>query len=172
MKRYLQAFSAPILYDAELTLPATVKLAFPTKLPPLRADASSLVVGQMAVADSGESPCKFAARRWRANAPVYWQAKLPVPTPELDHFFLLSLFEQWRKAADRPPSSWRSGPGARGRTDEEDQSRGTARRRQLAVKDHRYDDALRAFQQARMLAPHDPEADAGMRLAQKLKKGI
>jgi len=56
MKRYFDAFAGPILYDPQLTLPATVKMAFPTRLPPLRSDAATLVIGEMSAATAPSSP--------------------------------------------------------------------------------------------------------------------
>ena len=44
----LDAVAQPILYDSEIKLPAEVAEAYPTKLPPLRADVPTLVVGKIA----------------------------------------------------------------------------------------------------------------------------
>lgn len=171
MKRYFEAFNGSILYGVDVQLPATVKLSYPNKLPPLRGDAPALIVGSMKVADVGAFPIKVSGTVVGANAPIAIDVAEKIVPPELDNFFLSSLVEQWKSAKDRPAMlrGDRTLALAYGQTKlNRDELLLTA---QLAIKDLKLEEAARAFEQVKIMAPHDTEPDAGLRVVQRIKAG-
>jgi tetratricopeptide (TPR) repeat protein len=171
MKRYFVAFNGPILYDAKLTLPATVKSMMPTTLPPLRSDSPTLVCGRMAPSEGGDFQFDVQGTPLGSRAPIAWHGKFDLPMPESKHYFLKNLVEQWEKAKDRPAllRADRALTLAFDRTrNAYDELMLTA---EMAFDKHFYDAAGRAAAGAKLLAPTESEPDAMMRLADNAKLG-
>lgn len=171
MKRYFDAFNAPILYDAAITLPASVTRSYPTRLPPLRGDAPTLVVGAMTPADAGDFTIDVAGAIVGSNAPYSGRVVEPITPPELDNFFLGNLVSQWKNAPDRPAilRADRTLTLSYGQTKlNRDELLATA---ELAMRDLKLDEAARAFEQVKLMAPHDPEPEAGLRVVGRMKSG-
>ncbi|MEI7688161.1 MAG: hypothetical protein WCL32_24415, partial [Planctomycetota bacterium] len=171
MKRYFEAFNGSILYDVNVTLPASVKVSYPTKLPPLRSDAPALIVGSMKAIDDGAFPIKVVGTPVGASAPVTIDVAESIVPPELENFFLLGLVDQWKNAKDRPAllRGDRTLALACGQTKlNRDELLLTA---QMAMKDLKLEEAARAFEQVKLMAPHDNEPDAGLRVVAKMKAG-
>src|SRR5207248_2644465 len=93
-----EAVAAPILYPTKATLPAEVSEALPTKLPPLRRDAPTLVVGKIKPGKTFD----YTLAGTVAGKAVGVQASLPVPEAEIENYFLVTVFNQWRERKDRP----------------------------------------------------------------------
>src|SRR5581483_8800887 len=96
--RLLDAVAAPVLYPRSFELPAAVVEAYPARLPPLRSDVPTLVVGKL-------KPGKVLAYTVAGEVdgrPMRYEASPAVPRPEPDHFFLVTTVAQWRAAKDRP----------------------------------------------------------------------
>ena len=95
MKDLQAAFASPVLYPNGFDLVGATE-HFPTRLPPLRADAPTLVVGRMKAAKTlaytidgvvDGRPERVTVKKTEA-----------VPAPELDHYFLVSMVQQWKHA--------------------------------------------------------------------------
>ncbi|HEX3314777.1 MAG TPA: hypothetical protein VHR72_07805, partial [Gemmataceae bacterium] len=171
MKRYFAAFTAPILYDAKLTLPATVKSVMPTTLPPLRSDSPTLVAGRMAPTDGGNFAFDVQGTPLGSRSQIAWHGSYELKLPESEHYFLKMLVEQWEKAKDRPAllRADRALTLAFERTrNAYDELMVTA---EMAFDHHHYDAASRAARGAQLLAPTEAEPGAMMRLADGAKLG-
>jgi tetratricopeptide (TPR) repeat protein len=92
------AIAAPVLYPANYTPSDGVAEAFPTKLPPLRGDVPTLLVGRLDKADHvglvingkvGENEIKVELNE-------------KITEPEIENYFLVGMFNQWRTEKDRP----------------------------------------------------------------------
>ena len=171
MKRYFAAFTAPILYDAKLTLPAAVKSVTPTTLPPLRSDSPTLVCGRMAPSEGGEFEFDVQGTPLGSRSRISWHGNFELKYPESKHYFLKNIVDQWEKAKDRPALL----RGDRALTLAFDRTRNaydelmlTA---EMAFDHHHYDAAGRAAAGAKLLAPTEAEPDAMMRLADNAKLG-
>jgi tetratricopeptide (TPR) repeat protein len=186
MKRYFEAFKAPILYQCEATLPATVTFAYPNKLPPLRGDASTLIVGSMKPTDAAEFavnektklPVNAGGFRIEVKGtpvgtktPVAVTVAETVQPPEIDHFFLVTLVDQWKNAKDRPALLRGDRTLASAYLQTKLNREELLVSAELALKDLKPDEAIRAFEQAKIMAPHDTEPDAGLRVAKRVKAG-
>src|SRR5262249_49003115 len=151
--------------------PASVKQAFPTKLPPLRSDASTLVVGVMAPIDAGEFRIKVSGTMLAAPQAANVDVVEEIKAPNLDNYFLHGMFDHWKTAKDRPalPTADRALNLDYGQTRlTRAELQVTA---EMAMKDLKFEEAARAFEQVKLMAPHDPEPDGGLRILEKMKAG-
>ncbi len=102
LERYEKAFAGAILYSPKLQLPAEVvgTEVFPTQLPPLRADAPTLLVGKMkpAAAFRYSVTGTLAGR----DEEITLNVAAKVQPDDLENYFLTALVQQWRNAKDRP----------------------------------------------------------------------
>ena len=100
MKRLKDAFAQPILYPTAFQPPPGATEVMPTRLPPLRGDAGTLVVGKLPA--GAASVC---LQRRRARFPERRSASRrlkPCPAPEVENFFLVEIAGQWRNQKDQP----------------------------------------------------------------------
>ena len=98
-KRLQMIVAAPILYPTEFKLTgADVTEFYPGKLPPLRADAPTLLMGRVKPGKSLGYEIEGAV----AGKTVRVAKSETLPEPEADNFFLVSMLEQWKKAKDQP----------------------------------------------------------------------
>jgi tetratricopeptide (TPR) repeat protein len=169
MKRLEEAFAAPVLYPTAkgLTMPAGVTEHYPARLPPLRPDAPTLIVGRMKQA-------KELAVRVTGNVvgrPVTVNVTEKVNDPEVDNFFLVGMAEQWKKARDQHATirADRALVAAyeQNRLDRMD-ALATA---QAALQQDALKEAKRWYERARQLAPNDVEAEAGLKIVANLQSG-
>ena len=169
LKRYQDAFAGAILYDARLKLPATVTQVFPKNLPPLRADVPTLVVGHINDAKS----LNFTVSGTVDGRPgaLNLDTTEKVPEAELDNYFLVSVVNQWERAQTQPAliRADRALVLAYNNTRLLHDER--LAEAQLALETNHVDAALRLYEEAHALAPHDPEAAAGIKICSSLKDG-
>ncbi|MFO0865566.1 MAG: hypothetical protein U0744_13105 [Gemmataceae bacterium] len=170
MKRYEDAFAGNVMYDAKLGLPSEVTEAYPSVLPPLRGDQPTLVVGRMK-----EGVKQFPATVTGTLATDKSETTIglapELQSPKSDNFFLVSLVDQWKGAKEHPAilraDRALSFAFEQTRLLKDELLVGA----HLAMDNDRFPEAARLFQQAKMLAPHDPEAKAGAVLAEKFQSG-
>lgn len=168
VSRLVKDVAEPILYDVEFTLPATAKEVLPSKLPPLRRDAGTLVVGKL---PGNAAVLSYKLSGTLAGKPVRADAEFKVPASDEEHFFLVGVHGQWKAAADRPallPSD-RALAYAHKQTQlalEDLLAKG-----ELALEQNKLDAAAKLFEQARQFAPHSPRARGGLVLVEKMKTG-
>jgi len=91
MKRFMASIQAPILYPETVQFPADVVESYPAKLPPLRGDASTLVVGKLKGAMT-EFTYKVSGRIDGRLVDVAKTEKVSASSPEC--FFLASIVDQ------------------------------------------------------------------------------
>ena len=101
VKRLGDALAAPILYTTKFQMPDKVIVEYyPQKLPPLRTDAPTLVVGKMKDADK----LTYTVEGTIAGKLVKKTVTEDVTPAEVDNFFLLSMVAQWQKADHDAPA--------------------------------------------------------------------
>jgi tetratricopeptide (TPR) repeat protein len=167
--RLIAAVAQPIFYPAKVQLPAAMELALPTRLPPLRADTPTLVVGKMKPAPTLTVTLQGSIDGQAGK--VVKQVSAAVPDPEPDNYFLVSLVEQWSRAREQPALIRADRALAfafeanRLALDELVEGAG------LAVHQGDLDAAAGLYARALELAPHDAGARAGARLVEGLKSG-
>ncbi|MBI3410031.1 MAG: VWA domain-containing protein [Planctomycetes bacterium] len=169
VERFHKAFDVPVMYGAKLTLPPEIIEAYPHQLPPLRSDAATLVVGRMKQAAtikysvSGEVP--GGAGQFIAVA------EHKVPDPELDNYFLNSMFTQWARAKAQPAMirADRALAFAFEQTRLYRQEQLLAA--QIAIEKNELQAALALYADALRIDPNDAEAAAGTKVVSNLKSG-
>ncbi len=169
LPRLEAALAAPVLYPTGLDLPAAVTERYPSRLPPLRGDAPTLVVGRMKQAKelrftvTGRVPGKAGA--------VSVPAVEAVREPEADNFFLVGMAEQWARAKDQPAliRADRALVAAfeQGRLDLRELLVGAA----TALRENELREARALYERAKRLAPQDREVASGLKVVASLEGG-
>ena len=168
-KRLSDAWAMPIFYPTRFTVPAEVIEYYPTQLPPLRADAPTLVAGRMksakaltfTVAGTAEGKNDVATRTFTET----------VPAPELDNYFLVSVADQWKSAKEQY-TLVRADRALVLAYDKNEVARETLNAAaQLALRKNELDTAEKLYGQVRSLVPHDLEAVAGLQIVASLRDG-
>jgi tetratricopeptide (TPR) repeat protein len=169
VKRAQETFAAPILYPDRFKLPAEVVEHYPTVLPPLRADSPTLIVGRLKKAK--EVTLQVTGKVDGVPGQVTRTMTTPVPAPELDNFFLISMVAQWKNAASEHAliRADRALVFAFEKARLECQELLTAA--QIAVQKNELDAAARLYEQARQLSPLEPEVRVGLRVVADLRSG-
>ena len=164
------AFDVPVLRADSFAFGPGVTETFPTKLPPLRADRPTLVVGT-AAPDATTLSVKIEGRVNGVKTPVTLTQALPAPRPE--HYFLHAMAEQWRTAAtkDAPAEL----PADRALAMAAEQFRlfrdEFLTQAVWAVSTDRIDHAEKLYEAAARIDPSDAEAAAGLKVVSKMRAG-
>jgi hypothetical protein len=160
--------SAGILYPESFEMsPDAVAEVLPAKLPPLRSDGSTLVVGKL----KGGAELSWSVRGTVAGKQVNVTATEKIPASEPDNFFLVSLVSQWRNAKDH--AALLRGDRALAHAYETNMlaERELVAQGELAIQDNKLDHAERLFKDALQLDPADSEAKAGLTIVDRIKDG-
>jgi tetratricopeptide (TPR) repeat protein len=91
------ALTVPVLYPRSAKFAATE--VFPSHLPPLRPDVSTLVVGKLA---EGATTLSYHVDGTVADKAAAVDAAPKVPAADIENFFLVGMVGQWREQKDRP----------------------------------------------------------------------
>jgi tetratricopeptide (TPR) repeat protein len=167
--RVHQTLAAPILYPSKVQMPAEVVEFFPTRLPPLRGDAPTLVVGKIKATKQLTATIDGVI----AGKPGRFSGKVSdaVPEPDLDNFFLISLIRQWQGAKEQP-ALIRADRALAFAYEENRIARedllGSAH---LAMKQRNLEAAAQLYEKALQLAPQNREAIECLKLVEGLKSG-
>jgi tetratricopeptide (TPR) repeat protein len=167
--RIQETVSAPILYPTKLQMAAEVIEHYPTKLPPLRGDAPTLVVGKMKPAK--ELTAVVEGLVGGKAAKVVCKVSDKAPEAELDNYFLVSIVHQWQNAKDQPAQIRADRALVFAYEDNRIAHEDLLSDAQMAMHQNNLDAAARLYDQAVKLVPHDREAKAGLKLIDGLKTG-
>jgi tetratricopeptide (TPR) repeat protein len=170
--RFHKALAVPVLEPTKAALAAEAAEVYPAKLPPLRSDAPTLVVGRF---EKGKAPAnlELTVDGRVVGVPITTKVSHPMPVPAPDNFFLGSVVAQWR-------TSGRADSPALLRADRTlalaFESTRLAREEFLEEADwalgaKKFDTAKALYQAAFKLDPEDPRVKGGMKLVEKLDKG-
>jgi tetratricopeptide (TPR) repeat protein len=166
----LAAVDTPVVKVDKFKFGDEVAEVFPTKMPPLRADRTTLVMGKFARAAGAVT---LSVNGTVAGRPVALNLSEKVPAPRVEHFFLNAMVEQWRGAPHKEaPAMLQS-----------DRALAMASTQVKLYKDEflvqavwavtmsQWDDAAKLYKAAQKLDPNDKEAAAGLAMIDKLKTG-
>jgi von Willebrand factor type A domain len=167
VKKARETISAPILYSEALQLPAEVTEVLPAKLPPIRTDAPTLVVGKM----KPLAKLNFTVKGTVEGKPFAQTKELPVPAAELDHYFLASVIKQWEADKDHPALIRGDHALAFAATQNEGARGDLLMQGRLAIQAGRLDLAERLLTQADELDPAHAETKAMLGLLRDLRDG-
>jgi len=167
-KDVLDTLAVPVLYGASIELPAEVADHYPTKLPPLRGDAPTLLVGHIKPTNK---KLTYTLKGTMDGQELTRNVELDVPAPDGDHFFLAGMVRQWQNAKDQPALIRADRALAFALEQNQLASGDLMAQGEWALRENRYDAAAALFGQARDLDPTSPEAKAMADLVQKLRDG-
>ncbi len=94
--RLKTALDVPVAKPEKWTFGDEVGESYPTKLPPLRADRSTLVMGR--IAKPAANTVTATVNAIVNNKPVVLNFSQPLPASQVDHFFLNLMVNQWKNA--------------------------------------------------------------------------
>ena len=98
MTRLTAAFDAPVLRPTRVTFEPNEVDLLPGKLPPLRADRATLVIGKLK-GDAANLTCKIEGTVADRQVTVDLAERLP--PSHADHYFLRPMYEQWKAAGHK-----------------------------------------------------------------------
>jgi tetratricopeptide (TPR) repeat protein len=168
--RLKAALDAPVLKPEKFSFGPEVAEAYPTRLPPLRGDRPTLVVGKLAKAAAAVSATVGGKV---ANKPVTVNVSHPLPPSQPDHFFLNLMINQWRESPhkDAPAMLQADRVLALASTQVKLYRDEFLTQAVWAVTMGRFEDATTMYCSAQRIDPNDSEAAAGLNLIDKMKSG-
>ena len=169
--RLSAAVATPVLKVKDFKFGEEVGEVFPAKLPPLRGDRTTLVMGKLAKPAAGGVSLKVNGTV--AGRAVALDLAEKLPAPRVEHFFLNMMFDQWQAAPHKEaPAMLQSDRAlALASTQVKLYKDEFLVQAVWAVTQSHLDDATNLYKAAQKIDPLDPEAAAGLALIEKLKTG-
>ncbi len=168
--KLVTAFNVPVFKPTKVQYGEGIAETFPARLPPLRSDRSTLVVGTL----KGEVASLTAKIEGTiAGQPVVMELAERVPTEQGDNYFVHAMIEQWRTASTKDSPAILAGDRALGLAAqqfrlfrEEFLSQAV-----YAISSDKLDHAEKLYQAATKIDPMNSEAAAGLSVIEKLRTG-
>ncbi len=169
LPKLMAAFNAPIFYPTKTTFSAEVAEALPTRLPPLRGDAPTLVAGLLKPDAKNITVTAEGSLGGQRHTVTISEA---VPAADATNYFLIGLVRQWQSADRSAPALVRAD---RSLALAYEQTR-LARDELLtqahwALSQNQLDGAGKLFKAAHELDPADNEPKSGLKVVARLKDG-
>lgn len=168
--RLKAALDVPVAKPEKWAFGAEVGESYPTKLPPLRADRSTLVMGRLAKPAAALTATVDAVVNGR---PVELKLSQPLPAPAVEHFFLNLMVSQWKAAPhkDAPAMLQSDRALALASTQVKLYRDEFLTQAVWAISTDRFDEAGKLYAAALKVDPTDKEAAKGAVLVAQMKAG-
>ncbi|MBA4065006.1 MAG: hypothetical protein C0501_15095 [Isosphaera sp.] len=168
--KLVAAIDAPVVKVEKFKFSEDVAEVYPAKIPPLRADRTTLVMGKLA---NPAAKVALEVKGTVAGRPVAQTMTEALPAPQLEHFFLNMMLDQWRDAPHKEaPAMLQSDRALALASTQVKLYRDEFLTQAVwAVTKSQWDDAAKLYQAALKIDPRDPEAAAGVAMIDKLKAG-
>jgi tetratricopeptide (TPR) repeat protein len=167
--RLLSTISTPVLYPTKFELTEGTLETYPTKLPPMRADNPTLMVGKV---KPDATSFGLTIEGTVAGKPVKVALQDAIGKPQSDNFFLASMVQQWSKSDLKAAAAIL--PANRALSYSEQQTRLALEeyltQANWAMGQDRLDAAEKLFVMAQMIDPDDFEAKTGLGVLKKLQE--
>ena len=167
-ERIRAAIDAPVYYPRSMQAVAGMKEVYPSRLPPLRGDAPTLLVGSIV---PGSRQIELSIDGSSRGVDSRLAIKHVTPPHEIENFFLGRMVSDWRDSKDLPSMVQADRAlalaAAQGRLDREE----TLAKGNFALSIGRPEVAGRFFNEARRIDPSNIEAVQGLTLARKVADG-
>ncbi len=170
--RFHQSMGVPVLCGATAMFAQAPAEVYPGKLPPLRADVPTLVVGRF---EKGKVPAELtlALDGKVQGIPATAKVSIAVPAPAADNYFLGSVVSQWRDSGQIDAPAMLRADRTLAMAFETTR---LAREEFLEQADwalgvKKFDVAKNLYEAAAKLDPEDPRTKSGLKLSGKLEKG-
>ena len=171
VNRLKAALDTPVVKVETAKFGPEVGEVYPTRLPPLRTDAPTLVLGKLAKA--GAEKVSLSLTGLVAGRRVNLELSHVLTAPQPDHYFLNLMLAQWREAPhkDAPAMLQSDRALALASTQIKLYREEYLVQASWAITLDRWEDATKLYQAAQKIDPTDHEAAAGLALIDKLKSG-
>ena len=166
-----EALAQPILYDSEIQLPAHVAEVLPAKLPPLRPDVPTLVVGKFAAPANDAARFDYTLTGKVNGAATRVPVSVQMPKPDDDNYFLVNMLDQWKTQKDRPALLQADRALAFAFENNQLARADLVAQAEWALEKKKLDAAERLYQQALKADPTSERAKAGLKLVEDLRSG-
>jgi len=167
-KQLLKCIDAPIIYPTKAEFSNVVTDVLPNRLPPLRGDTPTLVAGQFRGGETIECVIEGTVNGKTVRTTIKEAATASEPS----NYFLNNLVKQWRDADRSAPAILRAD---RGLALAYEQTRLAhdefLTQANWALGQNKFDAAVGLFNAVRSINPNDPEAVAGVKIAERMKSG-
>ncbi len=164
------AIDVPIVKVTKVTYSNEAVEVFPTRLPPLRADRATLVVGSLK-SDAASITAKVEGIV--AGQPVTMELAERLPPSDSEHYFLHAMIEQWRSAPVKDAPAILAADRALALAAQQFRLFREEFLTQAvsAISTDRLDHAEKLYQAAVKIDPTSKEAEAGMKVIVKMRTG-
>ncbi|MHB1425055.1 MAG: hypothetical protein ACYC3I_17935 [Gemmataceae bacterium] len=167
-----EALAQPILYDGEIKLPAKVVDVLPTKLPPLRSDVPTLVVGKFdGEPAKNETHFDYTLTGKLDGVETRVEISEKMPKPDEDNYFLVNMLDQWKTRKDRPALIQADRSLAYAFENNQLTRADLIAQADWALEKKKFDAAQRLYQQALKADPTSEPAKAGLKMVEDLRSG-
>lgn len=166
-KRLQVALDVPVMYPTTIGLPKDVTEFYPAKLPPLRSDAPTLVVGKT----KGKPVFEYKLQGKVAGKEVALEIKEALPPSEPENYFLIQVVQQWKNRKDVPALIQADRALAYAAEQNQVAVGDLKEKAEWAMREDKFDAASRLFNQALEIDPQDVDAKNGARLVEKMRDG-
>ncbi len=171
VKDFNSALEVPVLFPTKLNLPEGVEQSYPTKLPPLRADAPTLILGTFNAKPATLSGTIEGTVLGKAVTVNFQET---VPSSELDNYFLVTMIDQWSQAKHPEAPALLRADRTLALAYEQCRlaKNDLLSQAHWAVQDNNLPVAKRLYQAAKVLDTTDVEAKLGLEVVDKLQQGV
>ena len=170
--KFHKSLAVPVMTDATVAFGVQPTEFFPGKLPPLRGDAATLVVGRYA---KGQAPAELSLSLSGKvqGAPATATVTQAMPEPTADNFFLGTMVSQWRDSgrSDAPAMLVADRTLAMAFETTRLAREEFLEQADWALGVKKFDVAKNLYEAASKLDPEDPRTKSGLKLSGKLEKG-
>jgi len=153
----------PVMYPSGISLPKEVTEFYPAKLPPLRSDAPTLVVGKT----QGKPVFEYQVQGRVAGKETTLNFKENLPASEPENYFLIQVLQQWKNRKDVPALIQADRALAYAAEQNQVAVSDLKEKAEWALREDKFDAASRLFNQALDIDPQDPDAKNGAKLVEK-----
>lgn len=169
--RLTAALDVPVVKPEKWTFGKEVGELYPTKLPPLRADRPTLVMGKLA--DASAANVTATVKGLVNGKAIELTFAEPLPAPQVDHYFLNLMVSQWRAAPhkDAPAMLQSDRALALASTQVKLYRDEFLTQAVWAISVDRLDEADKLYAAALKVDPTDHEARSGSALVAQMKAG-
>ncbi len=167
-ERIRSAADSPVYYPTAIKLGDGVLEAFPSRLPPLRSDTPTLVVGRLSPGTKAVSLQFEGQVAGLARALTHTQE---IPGFDVENFFLTQMLRDWRGNPDRPALIQADRALVLASTQSHLDREECLARANWALSTGKAETAVRLYDQASRIDPTNMEARRGFDLARKVNDG-
>jgi tetratricopeptide (TPR) repeat protein len=169
--RLKEALDVPVVKPARWAFGPEVGEVYPTRLPPLRADRPTLVMGAIARGGAGEVTATVDGLVGGRRVGLTFAR--PLPAPQAEHFFLNLMVGQWRRSPHREAPAMLQADRALALASTQVKLYRNEFLTQAvwAVSVDRLDEAEKLYAAAAKVDPTDREAASGAALVARMRAG-